>query len=184
MNTSLYLAYGSNLCIRQMKVRCPKAEPIGTTTIFNNRLVFRGVADIEKAEGFKVPVGVWRITPQCERALDIYEGVKGGLYSKKQCRLRDGSVAMFYKMNSEGILPPSPYYLDIIRQGYQDFELDPGPLDEAVKHASKTRRASPDLLERQERRDRRWRAKKQREEEDDFLRERGLPLWDDPAIHA
>ena len=183
MNTSLYLAYGSNLCIRQMKIRCPKAEPIGTTFIFNNRLVFRGVADVEKAEGFKVPVGVWRITKECERALDIYEGVKNGLYIKRNCRLRDGAVAMFYKMKSTDILPPSDYYLDVIREGYGDFGLDPAALDEAVRHSMKRRRASRELLERQARRDKRWRDKR-RQEEDEFLRANDLPYWTDAALYA
>ena len=180
---NLYLAYGSNLNIAQMRKRCPAAEPLGTSAIFRNRLVFRGVADIEKAEGFKVPVGVWRITKECERALDIYEGVKTGLYRKQHCRLRDGEITMFYKMRSTDILPPSDYYLDVIREGYDDFGLDQSVLEEAVRHAKSNRRASRDLLERQDRRDRRWREKKRREE-DEFLRANDLPFWTDPAIYA
>jgi hypothetical protein len=184
MTDKLYLAYGSNLCIEQMKIRCPAAEPLGTTTIFNNRLVFRGVADIEKADGFKVPVGVWRITKECERALDVYEGIKSGLYVKRNCRLRDGAVAMFYKMKSTDILPPSDYYLDVIREGYGDFGLDLAALKEAVKHSKQHRRASRGLLERQERRDRRWRERKRREEEEAFLAANDLPYWTDPALYA
>jgi hypothetical protein len=47
----LYLAYGSNLNIKQMKIRCPYAKPSGTFYMPNYRLVFRRVADITKSEG-------------------------------------------------------------------------------------------------------------------------------------
>ena len=52
----LYLAYGSNLNIKQMKIRCPYAKPCGTFYMPNYRLVFRRVADITKSEGDKVPI--------------------------------------------------------------------------------------------------------------------------------
>ena len=75
----LYIAYGSNLNLDQMKHRCPTAEIVGTAELKNWRLWFRGgghsaVATIERERGFKVPVLVWRIQPQDELALDRYEG--------------------------------------------------------------------------------------------------------------
>ena len=73
-----YIAYGSNLNLRQMQHRCPTAEVIGTATLANWRLRFRGgssaVATIERATGYKVPVLIWQLQPSGEKMLDGYEG--------------------------------------------------------------------------------------------------------------
>ena len=37
-----YLAYGSNLNIRQMRYRCPGAKPIGITAIPDYELLYKG----------------------------------------------------------------------------------------------------------------------------------------------
>ena len=37
-----YLAYGSNLNIRQMALRCPTAKPVGTAVIKDYELLFKG----------------------------------------------------------------------------------------------------------------------------------------------
>lgn len=37
-----YLAYGSNLNIRQMALRCPTAKPVGTAVIEDYELLFKG----------------------------------------------------------------------------------------------------------------------------------------------
>lgn len=37
-----YLAYGSNLNIRQMRYRCPTAKPIGITAIPDYELLYKG----------------------------------------------------------------------------------------------------------------------------------------------
>ena len=77
--TDLYLAYGSNLNLRQMKFRCPTAKVVGSAVLEDYKMVFRGarrsgVATIEKCKGFKVPVLIWKITPLDEIRLDRYEG--------------------------------------------------------------------------------------------------------------
>lgn len=40
-----YLAYGSNLNIRQMRYRCPGAKPIGITAIPDYQLLYKGKQD-------------------------------------------------------------------------------------------------------------------------------------------
>ena len=70
----LYLAYGSNLNKKQMSRRCPKAIPLEGVVIEDWKLVFRGVADIEPSKGSMLSAGLWRITEDCEKALDSYEG--------------------------------------------------------------------------------------------------------------
>lgn len=144
--TALYLSYGSNLAKDQMKWRCPAAVPVGKTEIPDTRLVFRGVADIEPAKGYSVPVGVWRITKECERALDAYEGYRpgrngrDGLYRKEYLpiafTMEDGTVvkdtAMVYVMNRDGYGPPSQGYLQTIVRGYGNFGLDKEALLDAL----------------------------------------------------
>lgn len=146
-----YLAYGSNLNLAQMRLRCPKAVPDGSIMLRDARLVFRGVADVIYSPGDEVPVGVWRITPDCERALDRYEAVDNGLYSKEEVALSDGREALIYVMNDDGIAPPSRWYLDTIREGYDDFRLDHRFLDEAVRHSWTRKDHSHQTFARRER---------------------------------
>jgi len=124
----LYFAYGSNLNVAQMSQRCPQAEPLGSAYFPNLRLVFRGVADIELTNDSNdlLPVGIWRITDACLKALDLYEGVESGLYDRVEI-----NGMLTYKMNSIGIHQPSDFYFDIIKLGYEDFELDTTMLYEA-----------------------------------------------------
>lgn len=43
MKSKLYIAYGSNLNLRQMKYRCPTAKLVGKGTIENYELQFKGM---------------------------------------------------------------------------------------------------------------------------------------------
>jgi gamma-glutamylcyclotransferase (GGCT)/AIG2-like uncharacterized protein YtfP len=140
----LYFAYGSNLNLSQMQRRCPGAEPLDKLMLPNTRLVFRGVADVITEEGAVCPGGIWRITPECERALDRYEGYdpdhpERGMYRKEYVEvdgLPDGeTTVMVYAMNSTGIMPPSEGYFQGIVQGYRDFGLKQTELRRALKHA-------------------------------------------------
>ena len=42
MQKRYYIAYGSNLNIRQMRMRCPHARVIGTSVIKDYELLFKG----------------------------------------------------------------------------------------------------------------------------------------------
>ena len=86
-----YIAYGSNLNIRQMRIRCPHARVIGTAVINDYELLFKGsrtgaYLTIEPKEGGEVPVAVWEVTESDEAALDRYEG-NPVLYYKKEIEL-------------------------------------------------------------------------------------------------
>lgn len=129
----IYLAYGSNLHIEQMKRRCPTAEVLGTSTLHGYRLVFNGVATIEPDPDSRVPVLLWDIKPADESPLDRYEGYPQ-LYRREtvQVELNGKTVdAMVYIMNSKGIAPPSPFYYDVIRKGYEMNGLDIAVLEQA-----------------------------------------------------
>ena len=142
----LYGAYGSNLHLEQMHHRCPAAEALGEVYVVRGwRLAFRSVADIERARGQSVALGVWKITDACLAALDRYEGAlpdDRGTYRrvwlklpKRVVRKFGASVMLVYQMNAgRPIRPPSDGYLKIITMGYADWCIDTAPLKAAVKH--------------------------------------------------
>jgi len=146
MDKRYYLAYGSNLNIRQMRTRCPSARIIGTAVIENYELLFKGsktgsYLTIEPKEGASVPVAVWSVTEDDERRLDSYEGFPS-FYYKKELRLpikgiRTGAerirAAFVYIMHEERPLGiPTPWYFDVCREGYADFGFDIELLANAV----------------------------------------------------
>lgn len=153
-STTLYYAFGSNLHKGQMARRCPAAVSLGRLKLPGWRLVFRGVADCIPEEGAYCWGGVWRITPACEEALDDYEGVQHGLYRKEYIpikRTADGQTRMLiYCMNSNGIMPPSQGYLDVIQEGYFDHKMPKAAhaaLDQAVRDSWDDK--APSWIERQ-----------------------------------
>ena len=133
----IYIAYGSNMNIEQMKYRCPKATPIGKGILKNYKLVFRGVADVIKSTGDEVPIAVWKITEECEKALDRYEGFPH-MYRKENVTIEiEGKEieGMVYIMNRGNIAPPNYYYYNVINQGYKDFKINTEPLKKAYNHS-------------------------------------------------
>lgn len=140
--TTFYFAYGSNLNMAQMRRRCPDAKPLGKVILPDARLIFRGVADIEFADGASVHGGLWEITKECEKALDIYEGVKNGLYRKEYItvsvtRKKRGKPevgeALVYVMNRSHYSMPASHYYNVIARGFKDFGLDHEALKAALQ---------------------------------------------------
>lgn len=130
----IYIAYGSNMNMEQMAMRCPKAKPIGKYILHDYKLEFRGVANIIKCKGATTPVALWIITETCERALDRYEGYPR-LYRKEYIKLKIKGkelIGMVYVMNSGQIAEPSQQYYNIIKQGYNDFNFQKYPLEIAL----------------------------------------------------
>lgn len=131
----LYVAYGSNLHLEQMHYRCPDAKVYGAGVIKNHELTFwgnwsrNGVATIIPGADTDVPVGIWEISEQDEKNLDIYEGWPR-LYRKEDIEvvMDDGSVvtAMVYIMNKNQMRPclPSDTYFCTIATGYRSFGFD------------------------------------------------------------
>lgn len=136
MLKSYYIAYGSNLHFDQMKRRCPTAEFVGTSVIKDYRLAFRGCATIEPFSDALVPVGIWIIDQNAEKALDKYEGFP--VYYRKEYMsiTLDGKVitAMVYIMNEDmhSYHRPKNSYFNIVVQGYRDTGLDEEYLYEAL----------------------------------------------------
>jgi len=137
----LYIAYGSNLNLRQMSRRCPDSSVAGKSVLEGYRLLFRGsdgcaVATIEEYAGGKVPVLVWEITAEDEGRLDRYEGYPY-LYRKETIKVvleGEEIKAMVYVMNPGRPLgEPNPYYYNTILEGYIDAGFDREVLDKAVR---------------------------------------------------
>ena len=146
MNKKYYLAYGSNLNIRQMRYRCPGASPIGITAIPDYELMFKGsmtgsYLTIEPKPGGIVPVAVWEVTAADEKRLDSYEGYPHFYYKKEirlPVRLRSGKTrkitAFVYIMHEERKLGiPSLTYIRTCEEGYRNFGFDVKYLDAAYE---------------------------------------------------
>lgn len=125
----LYVAYGSNMNMRQMAERCPAAQPIEAVTLRGWRLVMRGAADIIRDHQSATPAGLWCITTACLRELDIYEGYPA-LYTRQTItawRSNGKRVrAMVYLMRgplARPLRPGSTRYVRGIMDGYRDFGI-------------------------------------------------------------
>lgn len=130
--SKLYIAYGSNLNLSQMAMRCPYASVYAKGVLDNWELAYRGrktnsYATIIKKYGSQVPVLIWEITPKDEYYLDIYEGYPHYYFKKNIMVDIDGKKkkGMVYIMN-ERQLPgrPSDLYVKTILQGYKDNGFD------------------------------------------------------------
>lgn len=143
-----YLAYGSNLNLEQMKVRCSGAVPVGTTNLKNYRLVYKGSCDefayltLKKAKGELVPVAIYEITEYDEALLDRYEGYPS-LYHKKYMLFkinRSLKLGLIYIMNRQfDYHIPSEEYVESCNIGYDDFGFDKTILDEAYNYSVSNR---------------------------------------------
>ena len=130
-----YLAYGSNLNVAQMRWRCPDARALGTATIEDYRLLFKGsktgsYLTIEAKEGAQVPVAVWEVSDEDEKRLDRYEGFPTFYYKKEleitftgiktgKKRKRKCFVYIMHEDRTIGI--PSRSYVETCIEGYRDF---------------------------------------------------------------
>lgn len=137
----LYMAYGSNLNLRQMALRCPTAKVVGTKMLDGYQMIFQQVATIVPKEGATVPVAIWQIDAECERALDRYEGFPT-LYRKEYIPVSiDGKLrkVMVYIMNAYRPQMPSARYYRVIEEGYHDVGFD-------TVHLAKALDATEELL--------------------------------------
>lgn len=137
-----YLAYGSNLNLHAMTIRCKGAKVISRSVIKDYKLVFKGSCDgcsyltLEKAEGKVVPVAVYKISFFDELALNKYEGYPHLYYKKKVMVDVNGKLkkAMVYIMRDKfDYHMPSKDYFEVCIEGYEDFSFNPKYLEEALE---------------------------------------------------
>ena len=144
-----YIAYGSNLNIRQMRMRCPGARVIGTSEVRDYELLFKGsktgsYLTIEPKAGASVPVAVWEVTERDEMALDHYEGFPDFYYKAEMVLpikgIKTGKVrrrrVFVYIMHEERSLGlPSASYVAVCREGYDAFGFGQRYLTDAIQRS-------------------------------------------------
>jgi gamma-glutamylcyclotransferase (GGCT)/AIG2-like uncharacterized protein YtfP len=134
-----YFAYGSNLHHLQMKKRCPKCRYIKKIVLNNFQLTFRnkgGWADIERKSRKKVFGGLYTISKYAESRLDEYEDYPI-VYKKMYFKFKGKKVMTYTMVKKTKLVPPTTRYLNIIKQGYKDCNLNIKSLNVAlqpVKH--------------------------------------------------
>lgn len=146
MSKKYYLAYGSNLSMRQMSYRCPDSVYVGTAVIPDYQLLFKGsltgsYLTIEKKKGSEVPVLVWQISEEDEYRLDRYEGCPT-FYYKKEIKVLvkslltdeekevDAIVYVMHENHKKGC--PSHDYYEVCLEGYHRFSFDETILRQAL----------------------------------------------------
>ena len=154
MKKRYYIAYGSNLNIRQMRMRCPSARIIGTSEIPDYELLFKGsktgsYLTIEPKKGSRVPVAAWEVSAEDEQALDRYEGFPTFYYKKEMLLpikgIRSGKIrrrdTFVYNMHEDRVLGvPSNFYMQTCLSGYKSFGFDPKFLYEAYDRSREVER--------------------------------------------
>ena len=132
----LYFAYGSNLHHLQMKKRCKDSFFIKKFNLKNFRLTFRSkyrAADIEIKKNSIVPGALFQISKSDEKKLDVYEDYPT-LYKKYYFKYY-GKKVMTYTMTKKTLFTfPTERYLNIVKRGYKDCELDKKYLNKALKY--------------------------------------------------
>ena len=131
----LYFAYGSNLNHFQMKKRCKDSVFLKKINLKDFKLTFRSkyrAADIEYKKGSSVQGGIYEISRSDEKKLDIYEDYT--ILYKKYYFIYQGKEIMTYTMIKKTLFRyPSEYYLNIIKKGYRDCNLDTKKLMQSLK---------------------------------------------------
>ena len=130
----LYFAYGSNLHHFQMKRRCKDSVFLKKIYLKNFRLTFRSkyrAADIEPSKNSLVPGGLFEISKSDEKKLDVYEDFP--ILYKKFYFYHYGKKVMTYTMvKKTSFRFPTERYLNVVKRGYLDCELDQKFLKKAL----------------------------------------------------
>ena len=131
----LYFAYGSNLNHFQMKRRCKDSIFLKKINLSNFILTFRSkyrAADIEPKKNSIVSGALFEISKSDEKKLDIYEDYP--VLYKKYYFTYYGKSIMTYTMTKKTLFAyPTERYLNVIKRGYKDCNLDIHILKKALK---------------------------------------------------
>ena len=131
----LYFAYGSNLNHFQMKRRCKDSVFLKKINLTNFKLTFRSkyrAADIEPKKNSITPGALFEISKSDEKKLDVYEDFPV-LYSKYYFTYY-GKKVMTYTMTKKTLFAyPTERYLNVVKRGYKDCNLDNHILKKALK---------------------------------------------------
>lgn len=128
-----YFAFASNLSRKQMAERAPQARARFSAVLPNYKLVFAGwsrswngaVASIRQSRGDRVLGGVYELSEQDMEKLARYEG--DGYSVTRVVVFPDTGAALeavtLVQKGQKDEGKPSPEYLAVIKQGYNDWGL-------------------------------------------------------------
>ena len=131
----LYFAYGSNLNHFQMKRRCKDSIFLKKINLKNFRLTFRSkyrAADIDPKKNSIVPGALFEISKSDEKKLDIYEDFPK-LYKKFYFFYYKKKVMTYIMVNKSPFRFPTERYLNVIKEGYKNCNLDISYLTKSLK---------------------------------------------------
>ena len=134
----LYFAYGSNLNHFQMKKRCKDSVFLKKINLKNFKLTFRSkyrAADIEFKKGSFVPGGMYEISKNDEKKLDLYEDYPI-LYQKFYFRYHGNKIMTYTMTKKTKFRFPTERYLNIVKRGYKDCKLDKNFLFKVLRSLS------------------------------------------------
>ena len=132
----LYFAYGSNLNHFQMKKRCKDSIFLKKINLKDFKLTFRSkyrAADIEPKKNSIVPGGLFEISKSDEKKLDVYEDYPI-LYKKYYFNYQKKQIMTYTMVKKTSFMFPTEGYLNIIKKGYIDCNLDTIHLKNALKY--------------------------------------------------
>jgi len=126
-----YFAYGSNLDLAQMKIRCPSSELISKGSLSDYRLTFNryssgwggGVADVIQDQDSKVWGLVFKLSNSDLKRLDSYEGCyndQTSLYERWKAIINTpkgkiSDVWVYTVVEKQKFVQPTLEYLQIIK---------------------------------------------------------------------
>ena len=131
---TLYFAYGSNLWLKQMTLRCPSSGKVGAGILYSHKwgITSRGYANVYPSSDHVVYGIVYTLSEADEVKLDGYEGVSGGSYMKKDLEVEllstEGEGKMirclvYIDPRPEGQFKPRKEYIHRINSGLKDAHL-------------------------------------------------------------
>ena len=122
----LYFAYGSNLNHFQMKRRCKDSIFIKKINLKDFKLTFRSkyrAADIQPKKNSLVPGGLFEISKNDEKKLDVYEDYPI-LYKKYYFKYYQRKVMTYTMVKKTKFIYPTKKYLNVVKRGYKDCKLN------------------------------------------------------------
>ena len=131
----LYFAYGSNLNHFQMKKRCKDSVFLKKINLKDFKLTFRSkyrAADIESKKNSIVHGALFEISKSDEKKLDVYEDYPI-LYTKLYFLYEDKKIMTYSMVKKTSFMFPTERYLNIIKKGYKDCNLEINFLLSALK---------------------------------------------------
>jgi cation transport regulator ChaC len=143
---TLHFAYGSNMDRAAMARRCPGATCLGRAILDDHRFLVTtdGYASVLRAPGEQVHGVLWRLTPRDLAALNAYENLESGLYSRVMMPVRSeerhiSALVYLGRARSEG--RPRPGYMEAVTDAARTAGLPLAYIQQLQRWSPSSRRA-------------------------------------------